>query len=168
MERPRPVPPVLRARERSARAKRSNSSAFMAGSTPGPSSWTRSTASFPSRTTVVVTVVPAGVWARALARRFAATGVAGDDDGLLADLEHPLVVGPGGAGVFDGLDRELREVDRAVDELLSLVETCEEQQILDERRHAQRLGLYPLERLSGRLHDHGVRTTGGLGLPQRP
>ena len=70
---------------------------------------------------------------------------------LLADLEHPVVVGTGGPGIADRLDREPRQVDGAVDELLALVEPREQQQVLDERRHAQRLGLDALERRLGRL-----------------
>ncbi len=48
IESPSPVPPVWRARERSARENRSNSSSAISGSIPGPSSSTVSTASDPS------------------------------------------------------------------------------------------------------------------------
>ncbi len=84
--------------------------------------------------------------------------VAGDEHGLIAHLEHPLVVGPGGPRIADRVDHEPRQVDRAVDELLALVEAREQQQILHERSHAQRLRLDALERRLRRLDGGGALT----------
>ena len=73
IERPRPVPPVCRAREASARENRSNSSSATAGSIPGPSSATRSTATPSCTATLAVTCTPSGVCTRAFVSRFAIT-----------------------------------------------------------------------------------------------
>ena len=109
-----------------------------------------------ARTRSTVTVVPgggvrAGVGEQVRGDLVQAPGVAGDRDRLLAHLEHPDVVGAGRPGIADRLDREPREVDGAVDELLALVEPRQQQQILDEGRHAERLGLDALERRLGGL-----------------
>ena len=73
IDRPSPVLPASRLRDRSPRAKRSNSVARTPGSIPGPSSTTRTTASSASTASVVVTTVPDGVWVRALRSRLAST-----------------------------------------------------------------------------------------------
>ena len=52
--------------------------------------------------------------------------IAGQFDGLVVDLDGPGVIGSGGACVADRLDCEACEVDRAVDELLPLVQTRQE------------------------------------------
>jgi hypothetical protein len=78
-------------------------------------------------------------------------GVAGDDDGLLIEVEHPAVVRAGRAGIGDRLDRQPGEVDRPVHELLTLVEAGQQQEILHERGHPDRLRLDALERRFGRL-----------------
>ena len=70
---PRPVEPVRRSREESPRAKRSKRRSRTSGAIPGPSSWMRTMSVSPSRASVVVTWLPAGVWTRALARRLTTT-----------------------------------------------------------------------------------------------
>src|SRR5438270_9250958 len=72
MASPSPVLPAAREREESPRANRSNTLRSRSAGMPGPLSTTDSTASLPGATvTEVVTVVPGGVWVRALLSRLA-------------------------------------------------------------------------------------------------
>src|SRR5690606_20472330 len=71
--RPRPVLPVSRDREVEPRANRSKMCGSSSGAMPGPSSATDRRTSVSCGARVTVTVVPGGVWARALASRFAST-----------------------------------------------------------------------------------------------
>jgi len=73
MASPSPVLPAEREREASPRAKRSNTCGCSVGGMPGPSSMTVSSTVAGDAVSLVVTVVPVGVWVRALASRFATT-----------------------------------------------------------------------------------------------
>ena len=90
--------------------------------------------------------------------------VAGDLDGLLREVELPRVLRRGGVRVADGVDREEGEVDRLALERPAGVEAGEEEQVLDELLHPQRLGLDPADGV-GDGGGHGVRLAAGqLGV----
>jgi len=74
MAKPRPVLPAVLDRLVSARVNRPKTVGNAAVGTPGPSSTTQSSAEAPGWVrTEAVTVVPAGVWVRALLSRLAMT-----------------------------------------------------------------------------------------------
>ena len=93
------------------RTNLSNTVGTSAGSMPGPVSVTSITALSAVERSPAVTSVPAGVWVRALASRFATDLV---EPGLVAmheyrlrrQVQFPGVVGPCGARIADGVDEK--------------------------------------------------------------
>lgn len=73
MARPSPLPPASRERDPSPRANLPNTCGSTCAGMPGPSSATWTLTWPGASSTVVVTVVPGGVWVRALASRFVTT-----------------------------------------------------------------------------------------------
>ncbi len=94
------------------------------------------------------------------------TRIADDRDGLVRHLDAPVVVGRRRSRIRESFERQLGEVDGAVDQLLPLVEPCEQQQVLDETGHPQGLRLDALER-GGRAFDDLRTLFRGRTLMQR-
>ena len=95
--------------------------------------------------------VGAGVGEQVRRHLMQAGGVAGDVERLVRHIEDPLVLGSGRPRVGHRLHRDLGQIDRAVDELLSLIEPGQQQKVLHEVGHPHRLRLDPLEGLLGGL-----------------
>ena len=100
----------------------------------------------------VVTEVPGGVWVRALARRLAKhlmqSGlIAPHDDGLVGQVQRPLVVGSRNMGIADGVDDEAGQVDLFVLQRSPGVQTREQQHVLDESCHPLGFGLHATHRM---------------------
>jgi len=91
--------------------------------------------------------------------------VALDLDGLVGQVELPDVVGRGGMGVADRVDDHLGEVDGLVVERTAGVQAGEQQQVVDQRGHPDRLGLDPADRVGDPLGDRLLFTAGQLRIP---
>ncbi len=95
--------------------------------------------------------MPAGVWGAGVREQVRddlmhASGVSHDRHGFVGHVDVPVVVGRGRPRVRETLEGQLGQVDRAVDQLPALIETGQQQQVLDEPGHPQRLGLDALQR----------------------
>ena len=93
-----------------------------------------------------VTVVPGGVWWRALPSRLVTTWCRRWSspvtvDRLLGQVEPPAVVGGQHAGVADRLQQQPGQVDLGALERASGVQPGEQQQVVDQRGHPLGLGL---------------------------
>ena len=93
-----------------------------------------------------VTVVPGGVWRRALPSRLVThlvqpLLVAGHGHRLVGQVELPAVVRGDDAGVTDGLESQVGEVDLVAVERPAGVQPREQQQVLDQGGHPGGLGL---------------------------
>ena len=61
--------------------------------------------------------------------------VAGDGDGLVGQVQRPLVVGSGDVGVADGVDDEPGQIDLLAFQRPPGVQPRQQQHVLDELRH---------------------------------
>ena len=133
--------PAAREREESPRANRSKTSGCSSAGMPGPSSvdGQHGLAGL-GRRSAVVTVVPGGVWVRALASRLASTWCSRASspatvDRLGRQVEAPVVVGAGGVRVADRVDHQHGQVDRRRVQRPAGVQAGEQQQVLDQGGH---------------------------------
>ena len=170
MDRPSPVLPAARLREVSPRANRWKTSGWSSSGTPGPLSRTAE----PDLTVVADDARPHDGAGRGMRARVAEQvgddlvqprGVALDLDRLVGQVELPDVVGGGGVRVADRVDDHLGEVDGLVVERTARVEAGEQQQVVDERGHPDRLGLDPADRVGDPLGDRLLLAAGQLGIP---
>jgi hypothetical protein len=91
--------------------------------------------------------------------------VPGDQGRLVGQVEPPIVVHAGRAGVADGVDDQRDEVGLLELQRPSGIQTREQQQVFDEQRHPARLGLDPAECVPGVRPDLLPATSGQLGVP---
>ena len=73
--------------------------------------------------------------------------VAGDDDGLVGQVQRPLVVGARDVRVADGVDDEPGQIDLFAFQRPPGVQAREQQHVLDELGHPLGLGLDPAHRV---------------------
>ena len=91
--------------------------------------------------------------------------VALDLDRLVGQVELPDVVGGGGVGVADRVDDHLGEVDGLVVERAAGVQAGEQQQVVDQRGHPDRLGLDAADRVGDACGHRLLLATGQLRIP---
>ena len=89
--------------------------------------------------------------------------VADDDDGLVGQIQQPLVVGPGDVGVADRVDGEPGQVDLLAFQRPPGVQPRQQQHVLDELRHPVGLGFDAAHRMGhvvGELVSFALRQFG--------
>lgn len=140
IESPRPVPPLVRALDGSARKKRSKTFSRWASDSPGPVSVTSNITSAPIRRTATWTGVPAGVWVRALLNRLLVIlmqshAVAGDGHVAVHRDVDRMVLGDD-LGIAHKLTCRRSQIDALPNERAALIESGEQQQVVDQHAHA--------------------------------
>ena len=75
------------------------------------------------------------------------------------------MVGRGGVRVADRVDDHLGQVDRLVVQRPPRVEAGQQEEVVDERRHSDGLGLDPADRAGDSLGDRLLLAAGQLGIP---
>ena len=91
--------------------------------------------------------------------------VTGDDDGLIGQVERPLVVGSGDVGVADGVDDQPRKVHLLPLQRPPGVEAGQQQHVLDELRHPLGLRLDAVHRVRDVVGDVTALALRQFGIP---